>query len=276
MDLVWTLLTCSLLPRTGAIFVGLVIGCHSEMFQLSVAIWKTTLKFRGLRQWYYLFCSHICHLDGALSPRNSMSLFHSAWRWGLESEGSHAWLSLLVDLGGGCQPDTYRQPLHVAWVPRWAAPRVRRWKSHHLRSHADCFLCTPFMQTVPGSSPKSSCRVKSSSWWERGKVLQDIWDRKYCYSPSSGKMPSPKYNGFATSFDLIQHWNAEEERPRVNVAGKMWAFHCSGLGLLPFGSSHNLLSARWYLTPQWCTGMQYPSQCFNAPTAKPCLNGSWR
>lgn len=54
---------------------------------------------------------------------NSMSLLHSAWRWGLESEGVHAWLSVLVDLDVGCQPDIYTQPLHEAWVPRWAAPQ---------------------------------------------------------------------------------------------------------------------------------------------------------
>lgn len=35
--LVWTLLPCLLLPGTKVIFVGFVIGCHSEMFQLPIA-----------------------------------------------------------------------------------------------------------------------------------------------------------------------------------------------------------------------------------------------
>lgn len=65
---------------------------------------KNTPKFSALKEWHYLFCSHICL--GGLS--------------GNSSEGGGRFAGLAVNAGLCCQchqPSTYMCPLHMTWVP---------------------------------------------------------------------------------------------------------------------------------------------------------------
>lgn len=109
---------------------------------------KNTPKFSALKEWHYLFCSHICL--GGLS--------------GNSSEGGGRFAGLAVNAGLCCQchqPSTYMCPLHMTWVPGLVTSDSEPSGSFITsKVTQDCFLYIPFIQTVTGSSHKQLIQVK--------------------------------------------------------------------------------------------------------------------